>query len=197
MKNVSLSIPPLPSEKRSRPVLSRRTKENSASSANVSFEKVNRKEKIPSTNLDNAVSMSTVTFNDDAASGLWNCQSVSNSASSPSIVTTPMRSSRVLRYNESIEDFFCLCPSESNASTVSSVCSVEHRKLCEDIAHDKDGAANDLKKWNVALQVANDIVVSQNTPSMGEYQGSSSSSTGGVTCVLVSLVWIVVLTVHC
>jgi hypothetical protein len=169
MKNVSLSIPPLPSEKRSRPLLSRRSKENSASSANVSFETVNRKE-MARTIPDDTLSMSTVTFNDDAASGLWNSQSVSNSASSPSIVTTPMRSSRVLRYNESIEDFFCLCPSGGTASTVSSLCSVEHRQLCEDIAHDKDGAANDLKKWNVVLQVANDTVVSQNTPSMGEYR---------------------------
>lgn len=30
----------------------------------------------------------------------------------------------------------------------------EHRKLCEDIAQDRDGAANDLKKWKIVLEAA-------------------------------------------
>lgn len=154
MKNASLSIPPLPSEKRSKPASLRRGKENSASSANVSIG-------------------STGSFNDDIVSGLRNCKTaVSNSASSPCI-TTPMRSSRVLRYNESLEDFFCLSWSTTTeGSAASSVCSEEHKQLCEDIANDKDGAANDLKKWTIVLQVASDIVSRSKqcaSSTMGEY----------------------------
>mmetsp|Transcript_3140 Transcript_3140/g.5838 ORF Transcript_3140/g.5838 Transcript_3140/m.5838 type:complete len:891 (+) Transcript_3140:102-2774(+) len=178
MKNAPLSIPPLPSEKRSKPISSRRGKENFISSVNASFDTINtsgRKETLNTTvTADDIVvsSMSTSTFSDDKVSStLRKYKPVSNSASSPCI-TTPMRSSRVLRYNESIEDFFCLsCSTGTEGCATSLLCSEEHKKLCEDIANDTDGAANDLKKWNIALQVASDIV--------SKSIASSSSSSRG------------------
>jgi hypothetical protein len=69
-----------------------------------------------------------------------------------------MRSSRVLRFNETVEEFFCLfC--ESVGSHDEAYWTEDHKRLCEDIANDKDGAANDLEKWNAALQVATHIVL--------------------------------------
>ena len=64
-----------------------------------------------------------------------------------------MSSSRVLRHSESIDGFFCLCLNKYQECGDG-----EHRKLCEDIANDRDGSANDLNKWGIALEYASDAV---------------------------------------
>jgi len=69
-----------------------------------------------------------------------------------------MRSSRVLRFSETVDNFFCLKGgSGSNSNYISSVTN-EHRRLCEDIALDRDGAASDLKKWSIVLEAAKESV---------------------------------------
>ena len=67
-------------------------------------------------------------------------------------------SSRVLRYNETIDEFFCL--------NDKSKCSHEHLELCQDVANDRDGSANDLGKWRAILQ----MVANQNQTVNGSGQ---------------------------
>lgn len=148
----SLSIPPLPSEKRSKPAL--RCNENLALAVHVTNTDQENEPDIPTEDLD---SVSNATKYPSLRSSVRSVSSLP-SAASPSITTPMRRSCRVLRYNESIEDFFCLSGGGDPGSTVSSCFSEEYKRLCEEIAHDKDGAANDLKKWNIVLQAASDFV---------------------------------------
>ena len=127
------SIPPLPSSKRPRSILG---KENCIPAL------PNRKLQANSTASNIASTGTTAPIASTSCAG--NSRSIPNA--SPSI-TTPMRSSRVLRYSETVDDFFCLNGPFN--------CTIEHRKLCEDIVEDRDGAASDLNKWKIVLEAAN------------------------------------------
>jgi len=67
------------------------------------------------------------------------------------IMATDFRSSnRVLRSGETLQSFFCITEN----------CGDKHRRLCENIATNTEGAANDLVKWRQVLEVASEAVYS-------------------------------------
>jgi len=66
----------------------------------------------------------------------------------PIINSSSRSGNRVLRSGETLERFFCIAEN----------CKDEHRRLCENIVNNTDGAGNDLVKWREALEVASRAV---------------------------------------
>ena len=97
----------------------------------------------------------------DTANANANININMNSSFSASLLNTTISSSassssRVLRSGETIDDFFCFHDSVDAGGSGSGSGSVsdEHRKLCEDVAYDRDGSASDLRKWIIVLKTA-------------------------------------------